>query len=526
MVETKEVNVVVDTQEIVIPVETEEIVIPIEAIGTQGEKGDKGDTALSVSVGSVTTGEAGTNASVTNSGTDIDLVLDFIIPKGAKGDKGDTGSQGSQGEKGTDGEGVPSGGTTGQVLAKKSNTDYDTEWINNSGGSGGTTNYNQLENKPKINNIELSGNKSLEDLGITNFSGSYDDLSNKPTIPTALSELTTDETHRVVTDEEKSAWNNKSSFSGSYDDLENKPTIPTNSDFSLKDLKEKSYNNLTDKPTIPTVPDKVSAFENDAGYLTEHQNIEGKEDKSNKITTLSSTSTDEEYPSAKCVYDEINNSGFITKGVTDVYGTSENPVNLNTLEGGLYNVYGPYKYGNTQVAQSSDNKKLMLVGNYGTLANSNYKQVLIFDAFQNITYKVIKSSDNSVSEYSLVNNNELYFQKGDTFECDYDVILSGYVTSGATSVRVAFPSPKRLDKINSITCQSFKCEARGLKGYLNSEAGSIEYVGRSGYTISINKSNNNVINFLISKSSAWTNVDNNTPVVFVAGAGGIKLTFN
>ena len=35
------------------------------------------------------------------------------------------------------------------------------------GGGGGTTNYNALSNKPKINNVELTGNKSLADLGIT-----------------------------------------------------------------------------------------------------------------------------------------------------------------------------------------------------------------------------------------------------------------------------------------------------------------------------------------------------------------------
>ena len=34
------------------------------------------------------------------------------------------------------------------------------------GSSGGTSNYNDLSNKPKINNVELSGNKSLSDLGI------------------------------------------------------------------------------------------------------------------------------------------------------------------------------------------------------------------------------------------------------------------------------------------------------------------------------------------------------------------------
>ena len=163
------------------------------------------------------------NLSWTNDGN-----LDNPETKNIKGPKGEPGP------KGDSGEGVPSGGTTGQVLKKKSNTDYDTEWVNESGGgSGGTSDYTDLNNKPKINNVELSGNKSLSDLGITNFSGDYNDLSNKPTIPTALSELSSDESHRVVTDIEKSIWNNKSSFSGDYNDLSNKPTIPTkNSDLT------------------------------------------------------------------------------------------------------------------------------------------------------------------------------------------------------------------------------------------------------------------------------------------------------
>jgi hypothetical protein len=33
-------------------------------------------------------------------------------------------------------------------------------------GGGGTTDYNDLDNKPSINNVALSGNKSLSDLGI------------------------------------------------------------------------------------------------------------------------------------------------------------------------------------------------------------------------------------------------------------------------------------------------------------------------------------------------------------------------
>jgi len=37
------------------------------------------------------------------------------------------------------------------------------------GGGGGTSDYSDLSNKPQINDVTLSGNKSLEDLGIPNY---------------------------------------------------------------------------------------------------------------------------------------------------------------------------------------------------------------------------------------------------------------------------------------------------------------------------------------------------------------------
>lgn len=51
-------------------------------------KGDKGDTAT-IAVGTVTTGQPGTNASVENVGTANDGIFNFTIPRGDKGDKGD-----------------------------------------------------------------------------------------------------------------------------------------------------------------------------------------------------------------------------------------------------------------------------------------------------------------------------------------------------------------------------------------------------------------------------------------------------
>jgi len=40
--------------------------------------------------------------------------------------------KGLRGNKGADGEGVPTGGATGQVLAKVDGTDYNTEWVDDS----------------------------------------------------------------------------------------------------------------------------------------------------------------------------------------------------------------------------------------------------------------------------------------------------------------------------------------------------------------------------------------------------------
>lgn len=45
------------------------------------------------------------------------------------------------------------------------------------------------------------------------------------TIPTLLSQLSEDSTHRLVADAEKESWNNKSNFSGKYSDLSDIPSF-------------------------------------------------------------------------------------------------------------------------------------------------------------------------------------------------------------------------------------------------------------------------------------------------------------
>lgn len=94
-----------------------------------------------------------------------------------------------------------------------------------------------------------------------------------------------------------------------------------------------STNLVTSGGVKAAIPTKVSDLTNDSGFttntgtitgitmngsskgtsgvvnlgtvLTAHQDISGKENTSNKVTSLSSSSTDAQYPSAKCVYDIV-----------------------------------------------------------------------------------------------------------------------------------------------------------------------------------------------------------------------------
>ena len=96
--------------------------------GPQGQQGEPG-AAATVTVGTVTTGEPGTDAIVTNSGTESSAVLNFTIPRGETGAVGAVGPQGPKGDKGETGPagaGVPDGGTVGQLLGK---TESGTAWI-------------------------------------------------------------------------------------------------------------------------------------------------------------------------------------------------------------------------------------------------------------------------------------------------------------------------------------------------------------------------------------------------------------
>ena len=206
------------------------------------------------------------------------------------------------------------------------------------GGSTGTTNYNNLTNKPSINGTTLSGNKTSTELGVygtgneppypvtsvngqtgavtintdgkvTSVNGQTGDvelnadsvgaLPSTTKIPSATSDLTNDSgyitaagapvqsvdgqtgevvtnavktTAQTLTDVQKTQARTNigagtSSFSGAYDDLTGKPTIPSKT--SELDNDSGFITNAALAPYAKTadVPTKTSQLNNDSGFV-------------------------------------------------------------------------------------------------------------------------------------------------------------------------------------------------------------------------------------------------------------------
>ena len=81
--------------------------------------------------------------------------------------------------------------------------------------------YRDLKGKPELAEWVLQSRKP------TYTASEVGALPDTTEIPKNLSDLQDDAEHRIVTDTEKQSWNDKSDFSGNYEDLQGKPTIPT-----------------------------------------------------------------------------------------------------------------------------------------------------------------------------------------------------------------------------------------------------------------------------------------------------------
>lgn len=208
-----------------------------------------------------------------------------------------------------------------------------TNWNNKQNLLVSGTNIKTINNSSIVGsgNLEIAEYEAGTGINITghiinNTITNYDDLNNKPVIPTKVSELENDSNYATIEELSEVA------FSGDYEDLTNKPFIPTetsdllnNSGFIDKEVNDLTYytlssnlssvatsgnyNDLSNKPSIPTVNDATLTIQQN-GTTLETFTANASSNKTVNITTPTKTS------------DLINDSGFITNNY-DVYSTTE-----------------------------------------------------------------------------------------------------------------------------------------------------------------------------------------------------------
>lgn len=202
---------------------------PTGESGPQGPSGNDGVTPNITATGSVTNTTGVPSVTITKTGTDLAPTFDFAFEnikgeQGVQGEAGRNGADGSdgvtpiisasasvddavgipnvvitrsgtdaapnydfafhnlKGTQGSPGQGVPSGGTTGQVLAKQSSTDYDADWesltipstaaeisFDNTGTGMAATDVQDAVTELKSNLIELDAGMTVTKTALTGY---------------------------------------------------------------------------------------------------------------------------------------------------------------------------------------------------------------------------------------------------------------------------------------------------------------------------------------------------------------------
>ena len=221
------------------------------------------------------------------------------------GMQGPPGPEGKPGPEGAAGKGFPVGGLANQILAKKSDADYDTEWIDN----------NAKGNVESVNGKTGKVTLTAEDVGATTeqWVNQQNYLKSIPSEYITETEL------------------NAKGYLTEHQDISNlatKDEVPTKTSQLINDsnflTEHQDISNLATKAEVSQVenkiPTKVSQLENDKGYLTEHQDLTGyalKTEIPTVPTNVSAFNNDVGYlteiPSEYVTETELNSKGYLTE---------------------------------------------------------------------------------------------------------------------------------------------------------------------------------------------------------------------
>ena len=534
--------------------------------GPKGDKGDKGDTgsqgpqgpqgnAATVSVGSTTTLPVGYDATVTNSGSIYNAVLDFGIPQGprgpqgAKGEKGDTGAQGETGPRGPQGErgtnATVSIGTTYTLNPGSQATVY-----NSGSDSNAVLNFGiPRGDVGPMPTIAQTTGQAIDQ--VMSQKATTDALNTKQATITNSNKLSADlvtdttTTNKFVTAEDKTTWNAKQNALTAGDNIEITgdtisttaiapevvAELPTTGAEGKLYLTPKNYtrSTATGNPITATVAEeagKMESFQLDGDAFQksyEGKNLCGIPDQT--FTHLGVTVT-------------IKDGEVTMNGTSTGTGSKRiSPIKTTTLDGSyttnLIYVSGTAGSGNFNLRKVSDNT--VIQGTQASFFNSN----------QNVSYSVT-NEDIQFGIYILATGTvftnykfKIQIVAGSTADYDFEPYVGGTPS----------PSPDYPQPIQTVTGeQTVEVVGKNLIDPDGLELGNIDASGndsdsqkvvRSGYirvaagsyTLKVNNSDNNINlwRYAIYDNSK-TFVSANTPqaksaTITIANNGYIRVSF-
>ena len=268
-----------------------------------------------------------------------------------------------------------------------------------------------------LDNLEGEVNELKEgniDIDLTNYV-TKSELSTKAD-KTELHSHTNKTVLDGITTSKISEWNNKSTFNGNYNDLTNKPTIPT-----------KTSQLTNDSGFITSIPSEyITETElNNKGYLTQHQDISGKVDKiegkglstndyttaeKNKLSGLTNYTHPNTHSASMITEDSTHR--FVTDSEKSSWNNKSNLALGTTSTTAFRGDYGNTAYTHSQSAHAPSNAQ----------KNSDITKVEIESKLTG-DISTHTHSQYLTSHQSLAN----YYTKSETYsKAQVDSLVSGY----------------------------------------------------------------------------------------------------
>ena len=192
--------------------------------------------------------------------------------------------------------------------------------------------------------------------------------------------------------------------------------------------------------------------------LQEHQDISGKEDKTNKVTSISSSSTDTQYPSAKAVY--TSEESIKADLETQLESTNERVERAEMVYNALPKVNGSGE-GITLDNTAETPLKMELSGNtsqFSTLGNNLFNTLNSMTSDSGITTQIVDNNNVKVTYSGTSTNYKKTYLKIYNLKANTDYSIKAQIKNSNSSVTANWLQVKDKDNTSVIFNNSYSSE--------------------------------------------------------------------